>query len=125
MFTVAVRQRFQARHQLLVASGPEAQPHAHDYLFELVLEGPRLDPDGYLVDIDVVKGAMRALVERYAGRMLNEQPDLHGINPSLESFARVLWNGATSALAGIGLTSVRVVLWEDETAWAAYEGAPG
>jgi 6-pyruvoyltetrahydropterin/6-carboxytetrahydropterin synthase len=122
VFTVAVRQRFRARHALLVPSGPEASPHAHDYLFELVLEGARLGPDGYLVDIDLVKHTMRALVERHAGRMLNDAPELRGLNPSLENFARVLWTGATTALTGADLTRVRVVLWEDEEAWAAYEG---
>lgn len=122
MFTVAVRQRFEARHALLVPGGPEASPHAHQYLFELVLEGPRLGPDGYLVDIDLVKRTMGRLVERYAGRMLNDVLELRGLNPSLESFARLLWTGATTALAGAGLARVRVVLWEDDEAWAAYDG---
>ena len=122
MFTVAVRQRFEARHALLVPSGREASPHAHRYLFELVLEGPRLGHDGYLVDIDLVKRTMRDLVERYAGRMLNDVPELRGLNPSLESFARLLWSEATTALTGAELARVRVVLWEDDEAWAAYDG---
>lgn len=122
MYTVAVRQRFDASHVLLVSSGPEAAPHTHHYLLELVLAGPRLGPDGYLVDIDLVKREMRGVVERYAGRMLNDVDGLRGLNPSLEHFARLLWTGVSAALAGVGLSRVRVVLWEDEVAWAAYEG---
>ena len=122
MYTVAVRQRFDASHALLVATGPEAAPHTHHYLLELVLEGPRLGPDGYLVDIDLVKQVMRSLVERYAGRMLNDVHELRGLNPSLEHFARLLWTGMSTALAGMGLSRLRVVLWEDDEAWAAYEG---
>jgi 6-pyruvoyltetrahydropterin/6-carboxytetrahydropterin synthase len=121
VFTVAVRQRFEARHALLGATGPEASPHAHHYLFELVLEGPALGPDGYLVDIDLVKRTMSGLVERHAGRMLNDVPELRGLNPSLEEFAKLLWAGATAALARANLTRVRVVLWEDDQAWAAYD----
>jgi 6-pyruvoyltetrahydropterin/6-carboxytetrahydropterin synthase len=122
VYTVAVRQRFDASHALLVASGPEARQHTHHYLFELVLDGPRLGPDGYLVDIDLVKEVMRGLVERYAGRFLNEVPELRGLNPSLEHFARLLWTGISTALAGAGSSRIRVVLWEDDEAWAAYEG---
>jgi 6-pyruvoyltetrahydropterin/6-carboxytetrahydropterin synthase len=121
MYTLAVRREFIARHFLIGGDwGPENQPHAHPYVLELQLAGAGLDAHGFLVDIVEVNTHLDALVARYRDRLLNDLPEFSGLNPSLENFARLACLALEKRLpANVG--PVRVQLWENASAWAAFE----
>ena len=53
--------------------------------------------------------------------MLNEQPGFADHNPSVERFARVVWERATDELDTDSFDDLVVRIWEDDDAWAAYE----
>lgn len=121
MYTLAVRRDFIARHYLIGGDwGPENQPNSHHYLLELRLSGRALDRHGYLCDLVEVEAHLDELVDRYRERMLNDQPEFAGLNPSLEHFARVLAEAFDERLQAVDLAALEVVLWEHERAWAAY-----
>jgi 6-pyruvoyltetrahydropterin/6-carboxytetrahydropterin synthase len=121
MYTVAVSQNFIARHYLVgVEAGPENQLHAHDYRIEVQLEGWSLNEHGYLVDIDVIKENLEALLAGYRDRTLNDAPEFDGLNPSVERFARIVCDGLFKRIRTSGIKAVTVKLWEDESAWAAF-----
>jgi 6-pyruvoyltetrahydropterin/6-carboxytetrahydropterin synthase len=121
MYTLAVRRDFIAQHALIGGDwGAENQPHSHHYVLELQLEGDRLDQYGYLVDILDVEQALADLVARYRDHLLNDFPEFAGVNPSLENFCRTLCGSLNEGIRAENLRSVRVVLWENEAAWAAY-----
>jgi 6-pyruvoyltetrahydropterin/6-carboxytetrahydropterin synthase len=122
VYTVAVRQDFVAQHYLLGAdAGPESELHSHDYRVEVRLEGRSLDEHGYLVDIDVIKKNLDALLAKYHGRTLNEAPEFEGLNPSVEHFARIVCAELIKRTGTLGLVdAVTVRMWEDENAWAAF-----
>jgi 6-pyruvoyltetrahydropterin/6-carboxytetrahydropterin synthase len=121
MYTLAIRRDFIARHYLIGGDwGPENSPNSHHYVLEVRLESPELDEHGYLVDIVEVEEAMGELVSHYAERMLNDLPEFKGLNPSLENFARIFAMAIKQRITAKNLTRIEVVLWENDSAWAAY-----
>jgi 6-pyruvoyltetrahydropterin/6-carboxytetrahydropterin synthase len=128
MYTVAVKRDFIAQHYLIGGDwGAENQLHSHHYQLELQLEGSQLDQHGYLVDIVEIERNLDALVEHYRDQTLNElpefaQPGLEGqaLNPSIEHFARILCQALAERIRASNLRTMRVKLWENQIAWAAY-----
>jgi 6-pyruvoyltetrahydropterin/6-carboxytetrahydropterin synthase len=121
MYTLAVRRDFIARHFLIGGDwGPENDPNSHHYVLELRLKGEELDQHGYLCDIVEVEKHLDDLVAYYKDQMLNEKPEFEGLNPSIEHFARILAVSLDERIAAPNVSALKVVLWENETAWAAY-----
>jgi len=121
MYTLGVRRDFIARHFLIGGDwGAENYPNSHHYVLELQLEGRELDQHGYLVDIVDVEKHLDEVVNHYREQMLNDKPEFAGLNPSLEHFARILATSLSGRIKADNISALKVVLWENESAWAAY-----
>jgi len=121
MYTVAVRRDFVARHFLIGGDwGPENHLHSHHYVVELQLLGDTLDRHGYLVDIVHIEQHLDALAGEYRDRTLNECPAFAGLNPSIEHFARILCQTLSGRITAPNIQTLRVVVWENDIAWAAF-----
>ena len=121
MYTLGVRRDFIARHFLIGGDwGPENYPNSHHYILELQLEGRELDRHGYLVDIVDVEKHLDEIVNYYREQMLNDKPEFAGLNPSIEHFARILTTSLSERIIAANISTVKVVLWENESAWAAF-----
>ncbi|HNQ95378.1 MAG TPA: 6-carboxytetrahydropterin synthase, partial [Anaerolineales bacterium] len=117
----AVKRDFIARHFLIGGDwGPENSPNSHHYVLELQLEGKDLDKHGFLVDIVDVEKHLDEVVGQYKEQMLNDCPAFAGLNPSIEHFARILATSLSERIQAKNISAVKVVLWENESAWAAY-----
>ena len=126
MYTLSVRREFRAEHFLIGGDwGAENQPHQHAYRLEVELEGERLDTHGYLLDLVDLETRLEAIVTRFAGQRLNDQPEFAGLNPSLEHFARIVCQGLLVGSPMPSVQRIRVRLWENEIAWASFEQAVG
>ena len=122
MHKLGVRRDFIARHYLIGGDwGAENYPNSHHYVLELQLMGRELDEHGYLVDIVDVEKNLDEIVNYYREQMLNDKPEFAGLNPSLEHFARILATTLSERIKADNITELVVVLWENESAWAAYE----
>jgi 6-pyruvoyltetrahydropterin/6-carboxytetrahydropterin synthase len=122
MYTLSVRREFIARHFLIGGDwGPENLPNSHHYVLELQLTGDSLDQHGYLVDIMDVEKHLNEVVARYREQMLNELPEFAGLNPSIEHFARILCTTLNERIRAENINKVKVVLWENESAWVSYK----
>ncbi len=122
MYTLAVRRSFIARHFLIGGDwGPENFPNSHHYLLELQLQARQLDQHGYLIDIVDVSKQLDLVIGYYSEKMLNDLPEFEGLNPSLEHFARILAEALDGRITATGLHSLKVILWENDSAWAAFE----
>ena len=122
MHTLGVRRDFIARHYLIGGDwGPENSPNSHHYVLELQLDGKELDQHGYLVDIMAVEKHLDEVVYYYKEQMLNDKPEFAGLNPSLEHFARILATTLSERIKADNISTLKVVLWESDSAWAAYE----
>lgn len=124
MYSTTVLRSFIAQHYLTVPNpGPEGEPHSHHFEVELTFRGPELNEYDYLVDIDDANAALDDLTERYRDQLLNELPEFAGYNPSVERFARVVFDRVTEIVTDETVTELRVTIWEDETAAATYDAA--
>ena len=121
MYTLGVKREFIARHYLIGGDwGPENDPNSHHYVLELQLEGRELDQHGYLVDIVDVENHLDEIVSYYKEQMLNDKPEFAGLNPSIEKFSRILAASLSERIQAQNITALKIVLWENESAWAAY-----
>ena len=121
MYTLAVRRDFVAQHALIGGDwGAENLPHSHHYVLEVQLEGAELDQHGFLVDIVEVERVLTGLLAGYRDHLLNDLPEFADLNPSLEAFSRILCVSLGKRLRLENNPSLKVVLWENETAWASY-----
>ncbi|HMW47559.1 MAG TPA: 6-carboxytetrahydropterin synthase [Marinagarivorans sp.] len=124
MYALSVQQTFFAQHFLIGGDwGSENQPHTHEYRWEVILTGPNLDQHGYLVDIVDVEAHMQKIVARFRDTCLNQHPEFADLNPSLERFAKILWQQLKQQLTLPHETCLRVKLWENATCWAGYSQA--
>ena len=122
MYTLGVKRDFIARHFLIGGDwGPENFPNSHHYVLELQLKGKELDQHGYLVDIVDVEKHLDEVVNYYKEQMLNDKPEFAGLNPSIENFARILCTTLNEKIKAKNISGIKVVLWENESAWTAYE----
>jgi len=122
MYEVTVLEELIAQHFLTVPNPPagEGEPHSHRFEVELTFRGPELNKYDYLVDIDDVEAALAGLTDRYADALLNDLPEFEGDNPSVERFSRAVWDRVTAEVTDETVTELRVTVWEDEQACAAY-----
>ncbi len=121
MYTLGVRRDFIARHFLIGGDwGAENFPNSHHYILELQLAGNDLDQHGYLVDIVDVEKHLDEVVNYYKEQMLNDKPEFAGLNPSIEHFARILCTALNERIKAKNILEVKVVLWENDSAWSAY-----
>jgi 6-pyruvoyltetrahydropterin/6-carboxytetrahydropterin synthase len=121
MYTLGVKREFIARHFLIGGNwGPENFPNSHHYVLELQLEGRELDQHGYLVDILDVEQHLDEVVNYYKEQMLNDKPEFAGLNPSIEHFSRILCTTLSERIKAKNISAIKVVLWENQSAWAAY-----
>ena len=122
MYATTVLTDFVAQHYLTVPDpGPEGVPHSHHFEVELTFRGPALNEYDYLVDIDDAEAALDDLADRYRDALLNDLPEFEGDNPSVERFARVIFDRVTDAVTDETVAELAVTVWEDETAAATYD----
>jgi 6-pyruvoyltetrahydropterin/6-carboxytetrahydropterin synthase len=62
-------------------------------------------------------------VDRYRDATLNDLSEFEGLNPSVEHFARILCEHVIRETDLDGPNRVRVTMWEDDEAAAAYKTA--
>ena len=84
------------------------------------MDGDNLNQHGYLVDIVDVEHNLAELVARYRDHLLNDFPEFAGLNPSLENFCRILCNSLNERIPAKNIASIKVILWENDLAWASY-----
>jgi 6-pyruvoyltetrahydropterin/6-carboxytetrahydropterin synthase len=121
MYELGIKRDFIARHFLIGGDwGPENLPNSHHYVMEVRLRGKELDQHGYLVDIVDLEKHLDELVSYYKDQMLNEKPEFAGLNPSIENFAWILATSLSERIKAENISEIKVMLWENESAWAAY-----
>lgn len=121
MYTLAVQRDFTAQHFLIGSDwGAENEWHSHHYRLEIQLAGAELDRHGYLVDIVQVEALLEGIVTRYRDKTLNDLPEFEGLNPSIEHFCRIVCTNFSDNLDAPNISAVRVQIWENQIAWAAY-----
>ena len=112
--------------------GPAQRLHGATYVVDVELRRPSLDADGLVVDIGRAASALRAVLDGFDYRNLDDEPAFAGRNTTTEFLARAVFDRMQAAIGSgrlghtaRGLTAMRVTLHESHAAWAAYEGELG
>jgi 6-pyruvoyltetrahydropterin/6-carboxytetrahydropterin synthase len=110
-----------ALHQMPVA-GPEGELHAHDYRIDVVVERAELDERGMVCDLDALRAALGAIVDRIDGRDLEEirPPEAEAV--TVEVLARWAHGELVPALRQAGGDTLKVRVWESDADFGGYAG---
>ena len=135
MYVDRIEVTFDCGHRLLGYNGPCGVPHGHTYKAELLLQSPRLDQLGLLVDFTTLKARLKEWIDQHwdHGFLLNDRDEelkrafstvkgaklfgFKGENPSAEVMARCLFQTAREMFGDV-VHSARV--WESPTQYGEY-----
>ena len=121
MFEVGVVAQFEAAHRLRGDFGPATRPHGHTYRLEIAVRGSSLRDDGTLCDIGMLQQVVDTVVADLHYRDLDDLDVFDGRNTTAEVVALTLFGQIAPRLAGMGLLSLAVRVWESPRAYANYE----
>ncbi len=88
MFEVAVESCFRASHAVRLPTGEMEAVHEHDWRVTVAFAGTTLSADGMLVDFELVRERLSAILAPLRGTNLNDHPALGGKPASAERVAR-------------------------------------
>lgn len=91
MYEVLVEGGFTARHGIRLPDGSVEPSHVHDWRATVRFMGPELDTCGLLVDFEVVKSDLDAVLACFDQADLNHVPEMGGLNPTAEHVAKVIF----------------------------------
>ena len=121
-FEVGASAPLRAVHRMPWMTGPEAEPHEHDYRIEIVVERARLDERGMVCDLDVVRAAIDDVLGRLEGRDLDEiRPD-DADAVTVEVLARWIHAQLAEPLRLAGGETLAVRVSEAPDAFGGYRG---
>jgi 6-pyruvoyltetrahydropterin/6-carboxytetrahydropterin synthase len=118
-FSAGTNATVRAMHQMPV-EGPEGKLHSHDYRIEVVVESPRLDEAGMVVDLAVLGEELKKLLASIEGG------DLESIRPpeaeavTVEVFAQWVHARLTEQLPLTNEHGISVRVWESDSEFGGY-----
>jgi 6-pyruvoyltetrahydropterin/6-carboxytetrahydropterin synthase len=131
MYSVTVSHHFMIAHSLVGdVFGPAQQLHGATYVVEAEFRRDALDADGIVCDIGRALDLLKAVLGDLDYRNLDELTEFRGRNTTTEFLAGEIHRRlARRILEGVlgpqAVGSLKVVLRETPTAWAAYEAPLG
>jgi 6-pyruvoyltetrahydropterin/6-carboxytetrahydropterin synthase len=113
--------RTEAENRRLFGEWASPYNHGHNYILEVVTEGPLDSRTGMVVNIkDIDAVIRREVVEAYDLKSLNDEvPDFAARVPCLENMLAAIRNRLSGRLAGVEL--VALTLYETPDLWATWE----
>jgi 6-pyruvoyl-tetrahydropterin synthase len=128
MFSVTVRDHIMIAHSFSgEVFGPAQKLHGATFVVDATFKRPELDADNIVVDIGLATAELRAVLDEFNYRNLDEVPAFQGVNTSTEFLAKFIADRLADRVhAGSlgegarGLTEITVTLRESHVAWASY-----
>ncbi|HZU12672.1 MAG TPA: 6-carboxytetrahydropterin synthase [Chloroflexota bacterium] len=121
MFEVGIVGTFEAAHRLKGEFGPASNLHGHTYRVDVSVRGQDLRSDGTLFDITVLQSAVNDTLSSLDYHDLDELPAFREGNSTAEKVAHFIYGDVAPRLAGWGLRSLSIRVWESPAAFAGYE----
>jgi len=120
-YEVGTGASLRAVHRLPWMTGPEGEPHAHDYRLQLIVRRAELDGRGMVCDLDVLDRALSDLVRRLEGQDLDAIiEDVDAV--TVEVLARWLHQRLLEPVRAAGGEWLEMRVWESDEAYGAYRG---
>jgi 6-pyruvoyltetrahydropterin/6-carboxytetrahydropterin synthase len=117
MYSVKAELKFSSAHNLRGYKGKCESLHGHNWKVEAEARSRSLDSTGMVMDFNVLKTALGAVIADLDHRYLNELPAFKKINPTSENIARYIYGRLKKSFSGLS----SVVVWENDSCSAKYE----
>ena len=121
-FEVGASAPLRAFHRLPWMTGPEAEPHAHQYRIEVTVERASLDERGMVCDLDILQAALSDVLGRLEGRDLDEMKLADAEAITVELLAGWLHAELREPVRAAGGEWLAVRVWESPDAFGGYRG---
>ncbi|MEM1178625.1 MAG: 6-carboxytetrahydropterin synthase [Acidobacteriota bacterium] len=118
MYTLTVRDRFEAAHFLRSYRGKPETVHGHSWQVVVTLETEELDDEGMGFDFVEIRRHLGELAGRFNHGDINGTPPFDVQSPTTEHLARYFFTELAERLPGSGLVSCTV--WEGPDCSATY-----
>ena len=131
MYSITVSHHFMVAHSLSgPVFGPAQRLHGATYVVEAELCADALDASGIVCDIGKALDMLKAVLDEFDYRNLDEVAEFRGRNTTTEFLAseihrRLAARTAQGALGAHTVNNLKVVLRETPVAWATYEAPLG
>ncbi len=122
MFELTVTSHFSGAHRLRYLHGKCEELHGHNWKVEVSVTSLKLNPEGIVIDFNVLKQKLEKILKTLDHTYLNDLPYFSGREPSSENIAKYIFEQLKRELKGYSATLKKVTAWESETASAAYYG---
>jgi 6-pyruvoyltetrahydropterin/6-carboxytetrahydropterin synthase len=119
MYSLTVRDHFDAAHSLRGYDGECSRLHGHTWDVEVTVEGETLDGIGILYDFKRLKADLRSVLDSYDHQYLDEVAPFDAMNATAENLARVAYEHLAD-LVGPGVRVSEVAVWESPIARLVY-----
>lgn len=117
MFELMVESQFDSAHNLRGYEGACEGLHGHTYKVQAKYRGDQLNEIGVLIDFKKIRTTLKEILDYLDHKYLNELPEFHSINPTVENIAKYIFEQMRLKL-GMGIASVSV--WETPASCATY-----
>jgi 6-pyruvoyltetrahydropterin/6-carboxytetrahydropterin synthase len=124
MFSVGVSDHMMVAHSLRGETfGPAQRLHGATYEVRVEVRALELDADGIVIDIGLLRSALREALEPLEYRNLDELPEFVGRNSTTEVLCQHIHASLARRLDSRRHLELQVTLVESPVAWASF-GAP-
>jgi len=121
MYAVGVSDHIMIAHSLQGATfGPAQRLHGATYEVRVEIQAPTLDDDGIVVDIGLLRTALRETLAPLDYHNLDDLPVMAGENTTTEFLCRWIHAALVQRLGARPDTQAQVTLVESPNAWARY-----
>ena len=122
MYKITVLSHFSAAHRLRHLRGKCEELHGHNWKVEVSVVSNRLNKEGVVIDLNILKQKMEKVLKTLDHTFLNNLPYFSGREPSSENIAKYIFDRLKAELKGDHAVLKEVTAWESETSCATYFG---
>lgn len=122
MYEVEVQDEFSAAHFLKLYDGTWEHRHGHNWKVSVIMRSEALDSMGVVVDFEMLKPSLKAVLAEFQHTSFNEHPEFKGdkLNPSTENIAKLICERLSQRVKSPNAKIVKVTVWETPEASASY-----
>ncbi|MDD3049604.1 MAG: 6-carboxytetrahydropterin synthase QueD [Candidatus Cloacimonetes bacterium] len=120
MFKINVTSQFSAAHKLIDYDGKCSNLHGHNWTVRVGIYCEKTNEIGITIDFTKVKKHLSDLIEEFDHKFLNELDCFHGMNPTSENIARVMYKDFSENLKEEGCKLADVEIWESDKSSIIY-----
>ena len=118
IYTLRVKDRFEASHWLRCYRGRPEQIHGHSWTVEVILETDQLDDEGMGFDFVEIRQHLRELASRFDHNDINSVAPFDQLSPTTEHIARWFHQELSTRMPEAGVAAVTI--WEGPDCSATY-----